>query len=219
MGNYSKETLRSLSLQEIEKLRGSARQWAYRSYGQRLDEELKTLLPSLRKQAKDFPELEHGNGVIPDWLEEGQDILRNVGYGKLPRPYPPDEEELAEDSRRPFSADDSSIESKFYTTSYIDSLAGEFARRAQRCSLTPDLTVFCIRVLEAALVHAQKFVSQTFEYKQEITDYLEELKSSGLSYREPPPPPKVKLKPGPKPKLKVFERAVSSAYVSHDGET
>jgi len=91
-------------------------------------------------------------------------------------------------------------------------LAGEFARRAQRCSLTPDLTVFCIRVLEAALVHAQKFGSQTFEYKQEITDYLEELKSSGLSYREPPPPPKVKLKPGPKPKVKIYEHAGSKAY-------
>ena len=117
MGNYSKETLRSLSLQEIEKLRGSARQWAYRSYGQRLDEELKTLLPSLRKQAKDFPELEHGNGIIPDWLEEGQDILRTVAYGKLPRPYPPDEEELAEDERRPFSTGDQETETKFYATS------------------------------------------------------------------------------------------------------
>jgi len=142
----------------------------------------------------------------------GRDILRNVAYGKLPRPYPPDEEEFAEDSRRPFSADDQDIETKFYATSYIDSLAGEFARIAQRCKLTPDLTVFCIRVLEAALVHAQKFGSQTFEYKQEITDYLEELKSSGLSYREPPPPPRVKLKPGPKPKVKIYEHAGDKAY-------
>ena len=202
MGNWSQEKLRSLTLEEIEtKLRGSAKQWAYRSKGRAHDQEMEVLLPALRLQAAEFLELNHSGYIYPDWLEEGETILRNVAYGKLPRPFPPDEE-VEEDDARPFTSDDKT-ECKIYAEAYLDSLANEFISRAQKCHLAPDLTAFAIRVLQAAMIHA-RMSPPDFYCEDEIAAYLSELQKGSGTYREPVRP---RGKPGPKPRLEVIEHA------------
>jgi hypothetical protein len=205
-----------LAQEQIDRLRGSARENAQRNRGETVDEELKLLLPVLREHGKDFPELEHGERLVGtvtfsytvnDWFKAGEIILRNEAYGKPPKDLA-DEEELYEEEGKPF-------EERLYAELFLDALAAEFASRAKQFHLTPELVQFVIRVLEAALNHGRKLPAVAFQQKEELTQYLTELKQSGDTYREPPVPIRLKGKPGPKPKLKVLEHAGPNAYITY----
>jgi hypothetical protein len=166
----SKYVPKLLSQEAIDKLKGSAKENAQRNRGLAVDEELKILLPRLREQIKDFPELEYQKWIIPPWIDEGQVILRNEAYGKEPLDFA--DEGFEEEEGMAF-------DERVYAESYIDSLAVEFARRAKQHHLTPDLAGFVVRVIEAALAHGRNLPAAAFQQKQEITDYLNQLKQDG----------------------------------------
>src|SRR5712691_2445194 len=96
--------------EEIDKLKGTAKEYAQRTRGETVDRELQELLPRLREQIKAFPDLENGARMIDEytmfgysvdpWLEAGKIIIRNEAYGKTPRDFADDEEELAEDQSK-----------------------------------------------------------------------------------------------------------------------
>ena len=198
--------------EEIDKLKGTAKDYALRTRGAALDKELEVLLPRLREQVQQLPAqdaegkpglLAGGYWIIPLWLEEGQIILRNDAYGKIPLDFA--EEGFDEEVGVPFSE-------RTYADCYADSLAGEFARRAKNYHLPSDLVSFVIRVLEAALHHGRGLPGAAFQDREFLTKYLDELKRTGDSYVEPPKP---RGKPGPKPKLKIIEHAGPAAYVTN----
>jgi hypothetical protein len=202
--------------EDIDRLRGSAKQYALRTRGEALDKELEILLPLLRDQVQQLPPqdaegkpglLAGSYWIIPPWLEEGQIILRNDAYGKTPLDFA-DEEELEEEGGKSF-------EDRVYAEAYIDSLACEFARRAKAYHLPSDLVSFVIRVIEAALRHTRNLPGAAFPQREELTKYLDELKADGETYREPVKP---KGRPGPKPKQVVVESAGTRAYVTYEFE-
>jgi len=205
--------------EDIEKLKGTARDYAQRNRGQAVDQELETLLPPLREQIKAFPDLENGARMIDDytmfgycvdpWLEAGKIIIRNEAYGKTPRDFVDDEEELAEDQSKVF-------EETAYADCFTDALANEFASRAKKFHLTPELVQFTIRVLQAALDHGSKLPGAAFVGRDEIAAYLDELRNDSGTFREPPKP---KGKPGPKPRPPhVPDHAEGKSYVTYSPE-
>src|SRR5258707_12656029 len=119
----SKYIPKLLTQEQIDKLKGSAKENAQRNRGQAVDAELQVLLPVLREQIKDFPELEYEQKfIIPPWLGEGQIILRNDAYGKTPLDFA--EEGFEEEEHMAF-------EDRVFADSYIDSLTSEFTSRAK----------------------------------------------------------------------------------------
>jgi hypothetical protein len=209
--------------EEIDKLRGTAKDYAQRTRGESVDRELEALLPVLREQGKQFPDLEHGERRTPtgtisftvnDWFEAGQLMIRIEGWGKTPRDFAT-EDDIDDEMKLPF-------EERLYDPMFVDALADEFASRAKLFRLTPPLVQFTIRVLQAALDHGRKLPpggedqrKGLFFRKEELAQYLAELKTTGESYRESPAPPKLKGRPGPKPKLKILEHAGPAAYVTN----
>ncbi len=200
--------------EDIDRLKGTAREYALRTRGEALDKELEVLLPALREQILQLPELDAegrpglGAGdywAIPPWLECGQEILRADSYGKVPIDFIEDEEELDDDRSKPWLE-------RTYADSFYDATAAEFAlRRATRFHLSSDLVNFVMRVIEAALHFGRDLPGAAFQQKEELTKYLAELKETGESYREPVRP---RGKPGPKPKPpQPVEHAGPDAYI------
>jgi hypothetical protein len=210
--------------EEIDKLKGTAKEYAQRTRGESVDRELEVLLPVLREQVQQqFPGLLEGERrgtevvsyCINDWLAAGQTILRSEAYGKTCLDFATEEDREDEEGK--------TFEDRLYADCFIDALANEFVGRAQKHHLSSPLVQFVIRVIEAALTHGRKLPAGgdvqrkgLFFRKEELAEYLAELKQSGDSYREPPKPPKAKGKPGPKPKQIIFEHAGSGAYISPD---
>src|SRR5260221_13578834 len=125
----SKYVPKLLSQEAIDKLKGSAKENAQRNRGLAVNEELKILLPRLREQIKDFPELEYDQKwIIPPWIDEGVSVIRNEAYGKVPLDFA--EEGFEEEEGKAF-------EDREYSDCYVDSLAAEFARRAKQFVLPP----------------------------------------------------------------------------------
>ncbi len=202
--------------EDIDKLRGSAKEYALRTRGEALDRELEVLLPVLRQQVRQLPEqdpegkpgLEAGHyWCIPPWLECGQGILRADAYGKIPLDFADDEEEMDDDRSKPWPE-------RTYADLYYDATAAEFAlRRATRFHLSPDLVQFVVRVIEAALHFGREIPGAAFQQKEELTKYLAELKETGQSFREF----KTRAKPGPRPQPKLpLVHAGSAAIISPD---
>lgn len=206
----SKYTPKLLTQDQIDKLKGTAKENAQRNRGLAVDEELKTLVPILEENLKNFPELKYEQRyIIPVWIQEGCQILRNEAWGKHPLDLADEDEDELQDWTTPF-------EERVFANCFVDSLAVEFADRAKKFHLTPELVQFTIRVLEAALHHERDLPGAAFQDRQELTQYLADLKETGESYREPPKP---KGKPGPKPKLPVIaEHAGPNSYVLYESE-
>ncbi len=204
----SKYVPKLLSQEAIDKLKGSAKENAQRNRGLAVDEELKILLPRLREQIKDFPDLQYNQScIIPPWIDEGVSVIRNEAYGKVPLDFA--EEGFEEEEGKAF-------EDREYSDCYVDSLAAEFARRAKAFHLPPGFVDFVIRVLEAALHHGRDLPGAAFQQKQELVEYLAELKAGSGTYREPPKP---KGKPGPKPKTpQIPDHAEGKSYVTYSPE-
>jgi len=199
-----------LSQEQIDKLKGRAKENAQRNRGLAVEEELKTLIPILAKEVKNFPELEYNEScIVPPWIDEGRQIIRNAAWAKTPLDFAEEDEDEDEDELQNWS---SPFAERIFADCFIDSLAGEFARRTKQHHLTsPDLVSFVVRVLEAALWFGRD-LHAAFQQKEEIAVYLDELRNGSGTFREPPKP---KGRPGPKPRpAAVVEHAGPNAYIS-----